>query len=127
MIYYTRYPTRHTNPNFFNFISTYHQAKEILQEESNVQPVSAPVTVCGDIHGQFYDLAELFRIGGNVQGVDAAKGVSFIAGTGYLGFLLGPVILGFLAEEFSLRISFMTLLGYVLLILGITFFLRRKR
>ena len=37
---------------------------ELLMEESNVQPVSAPVTVCGDIHGQFYDLAELFRIGG---------------------------------------------------------------
>jgi serine/threonine-protein phosphatase 2A catalytic subunit len=40
------------------------QAKELLQQESNVQPVRAPVTVCGDIHGQFYDLAELFRIGG---------------------------------------------------------------
>jgi len=38
--------------------------KEILIEESNVQPVKAPVTICGDIHGQFHDLLELFNKGG---------------------------------------------------------------
>ena len=27
---------------------------ELLLEESNVQPVSTPVTVCGDIHGQVF-------------------------------------------------------------------------
>jgi len=40
------------------------KAREILIEESNVQKVDSPVTICGDIHGQFYDLKELFKVGG---------------------------------------------------------------
>lgn len=42
--------------------------KECLMEESNIQPVATPVTVCGDIHGQFYDLLELFHVAGGMPG-----------------------------------------------------------
>ncbi|CAA93605.1 putative serine/threonine-protein phosphatase C22H10.04 [Schizosaccharomyces pombe] len=39
-------------------------AKEVLMQESNVVRLSTPITVVGDIHGQFDDLLEIFRIGG---------------------------------------------------------------
>lgn len=40
------------------------KAREVLVGENNVQSVRCPVTICGDVHGQYYDLLELFRIGG---------------------------------------------------------------
>ncbi|KAH3687808.1 hypothetical protein WICPIJ_001183 [Wickerhamomyces pijperi] len=40
------------------------KVKEYLIQESNVVYINSPVTVVGDIHGQFYDLIEIFRIAG---------------------------------------------------------------
>ena len=72
-------------------------------------------------------IPELFRIGGNVKGVESAQGVSFIAGTGYSGFLLGPVILGFIAESYSLEMSFVSLLGCCVVVLIAAFIMYGKR
>lgn len=40
--------------------------KDIQIEEPNVQPVNVPITQCGDIHGQFYDLQEQFSKSGKI-------------------------------------------------------------
>ena len=42
------------------------KAIEVLGVEDNVVKVPAPVTVWGDTHGQFYDLLEIFKLGGAI-------------------------------------------------------------
>lgn len=59
-------------------------------KESNVVHIAAPVTVVGDIHGQFFDMIEIFKIGG------------FCPDTNYL-FLgeLSPKVLACLGQGLS--------------------------
>ncbi|HEX9826071.1 MAG TPA: MFS transporter [Flavobacteriaceae bacterium] len=59
-------------------------------------------------------IPELFRLAGTVKGLDASIGISFVSGIGFLGFLVGPVLLGFLAELSSLKLSFLALLIFVI-------------
>ncbi|WP_224483577.1 MFS transporter [Robertkochia aurantiaca] len=70
---------------------------------------------------------ELFRMAGSFDRIPPARGISFIAGTGYLGFLSGPVALGFIAEVTGLRYSFVTLLAGAVMAFVVTLLLWARK
>jgi len=55
-------------------------------------------------------IPELLRIAGTTKGIAASKSISFVSGVGFVGFLLGPVILGYISDTFSLKMSYVFLL-----------------
>lgn len=50
-----------------DMLALLHHVRDVLFEESNLQLVSLPVVICGDIHGQFPDLLYLFQLVGELK------------------------------------------------------------
>jgi MFS family permease len=67
---------------------------------------------------------EVYRLASRIEGIRTADGVSFIAATANVGFLIGPVLLGLIAELRTLHTSFMVLMVFVTVALLLTW---RKR
>ena len=46
-------------------LELFNRVRKLLSEESNVVEINSPspVNVIGDIHGQFYDLMTVFKLG----------------------------------------------------------------
>lgn len=62
-------------------------------------------------------IPELFRVAGKTSGIKPSVGISFVSGVGFVGFLLGPVLLGYISNIYNLKISFIALLFCTLLAL----------
>lgn len=72
-------------------------------------------------------IPEVFRIAGQSKTIDPAKAMSVVAGFGYSGFLLTPVVLGAVSESFGLAIGFSGLLISVLLVMLLAFRFKHKK
>jgi fucose permease len=69
---------------------------------------------------------EVYRLASKVEGIKTSDGVSFLAASTNIGFLVGPVMLGFLAEIKSLHLSFMVLTAFVSLAFFISLWKNRR-
>ena len=57
----------------------------------------------------------VFAAGGRVPGVQRGTGVALVSGCGYIGFLFGPPIIGFVSQWFTLRGALALVVGLSLL------------
>ena len=48
-----------------HILNLLHLSREIFLEQPILLELETPLLVCGDIHGQFYDLLRIFKFGGN--------------------------------------------------------------
>jgi fucose permease len=64
---------------------------------------------------------EVYRLASKIKDIRTADGVSFIAGTANVGFLIGPAFLGFVAELQTLHLSFIVLSGLIIIVFAFTF------
>ncbi len=71
-------------------------------------------------------IPELFRLAGRTKEVPASIGISIVSGIGFTGFMIGPVLLGFISNWTNLIWSFGFLAFSVVVALGLTFLQLRR-
>ena len=61
----------------------------------------------------------LFSAAATVKGLTPGAGIAMVASLGYVGFLIGPPLIGFIAEEFNLNygLGFSVLMTFVAVML----------
>jgi predicted MFS family arabinose efflux permease len=96
----------------------------ILLLANNAALSLAALALCG--FGVANMVPAVFASAGNVGGAAAGKAISIVSTMGYSGLLLGPALLGFLAQATSLVVSFVLIMLAFLSIAAATFQLGRR-
>ncbi len=69
---------------------------------------------------------EVYRLSANIDGVSPSTGIAVMSGAGNIGFLAGPVLMGAVAENYGLKISFMGVLTLVIIGTSLSIFIWMK-
>ena len=82
-----------------------------------VWQASCIMLVCGSFCSVLVPI--VFKEAARIKGVSASLGLAFVSSIGYIGFLIGPPLLGFVSASTSLSISFASL-GVLVLLLAVS-------
>lgn len=72
-------------------------------------------------------IPELFRMASQVKNINTSVAISVVAGIGFMGFLIGPVLLGFISNWSNLLMSYVFLLASIIIVFSILVFRLRKK
>jgi fucose permease len=72
-------------------------------------------------------IPELFRLAGKTKEMNTSVAISVVSGIGFMGFLLGPVLLGFISSWSNLTMSYVFLMILMVLAFSLSVFRLRKK
>lgn len=72
-------------------------------------------------------IPELFRLAGKTKEMNTSVAISVVSGIGFMGFLVGPVLLGFISSWSNLTMSYVFLMILIVLAFSLSVFRLRKK
>lgn len=65
-------------------------------------------------------IPEIYRLSSQVEGVNSSDGVATVAGMGYVGFLIGPILMGYVVDSHGYPMIFMLVAVLIVLAFIVT-------